>query len=355
MRGDKKIRMLFVGDLRPGTRSLLRYRAFCELGYELDALSFFPDGYLKASLRERFMGKLSLPVDIASVNKAIRERFKSEEYDVLWVEKGNAVRPSTVKFIRKNFPLVALVSISEDNMYLRHNHSVYYRRGLRYYDIVFTKKARNLEELKEFGARNIKLFLDSYDETLFRPLTLTGKEFDEYGADVGFVGTYERERADYMLFLAESGIRVRVFGGIWQDMRRRHENLNIEGRTLLGEEYAKAINAAKISLCFLRKLNFDEVTGRTMEIPACGGFMLAERTQRHLELFKEDEEAVFFSSREEMLEKAVKYLKDEASRNKIAAAGRKRCERSGYGMRIRLQELMDEVLRCRPGQGDVDS
>jgi spore maturation protein CgeB len=66
------------------------------------------------------------------------------------------------------------------------------------------------------------------------------------------------------------------------------------------EEYIKTINGMEIALHFLRHGNRDEQDSRTFEIPACKVFMIAESSELHLQLFKENEEAVFFSSKKEL-------------------------------------------------------
>ena len=65
---------------------------------------------------------------------------------------------------------------------------------------------------------------------------------------------------------------------------------------VFGDDYAKALCGAKVCLAFLSKLNRDSYTRRCFEIPACGNVMLAERTADLCRMFKEDEEACFFSS-----------------------------------------------------------
>ncbi len=42
--------------------------------------------------------------------------------------------------------------------------------------------------------------------------------------------------------------------------------------------------------------NKDEFVHKSFEIAACEGFLLAERSEGHLQRFREDEEAVFFST-----------------------------------------------------------
>lgn len=51
-----------------------------------------------------------------------------------------------------------------------------------------------------------------------------------------------------------------------------YPTLDIRIGGLYSDNYVKALQSFKISLCFLRKMNFDQQTTRSVEIPACGGF-----------------------------------------------------------------------------------
>jgi hypothetical protein len=144
-----------------------------------------------------------------------------------------------------------------------------------------------------------------------------------------------------------NGVKVRVWGPGWHRCRLRTKHLCLENRAVWGDQYALAINAFDINLCFLRKVNRDLQTTRSIEIPACGAFMLAERTDEHLALFAEGQEAEFFSSDEELLDKVRYYLAHDDQRRRIAAAGRERCLKSGYSNHHRMRQMLQEIEKLR--------
>ncbi len=337
-----KYSILFVGDLTPFSRSSQRRDALLRLGTEVEGVSWSSDA--PPRFLEKVFSKLRIPLDRVDTNNRIRALVQAKKFDVIWVEKGNIIWPKTLRFVKKVLPGAKLISLSEDDMYARHNQSYFYRWGLGSYDWVFTTKKYNLSELKQIGAKQTELFLDAYDETLHRPVVLNERERILYGCDVGFIGTFEEDRAQSMLFLAENGIKVSIWGNGWGTWKKKHTNLIVKDSAIYGREYVKAICATKINLCFLRKINRDEVTSRSVEIPACGAFMLGERTERHKEFFNERSEAEFFGSDRELLDKARYYLEHEEERGRIALAGKKRCESSGYGMEKQLQEVLLKIF-----------
>lgn len=341
-------RILFIGDLNTYGRGYQRYRTLKEMGHDVVAFSHTKvstPGHIESpSLIYRISWKLRVPLDVTRVNKNILEAIRNSNFDLVWIEKGNMIWPRSLRYIRKIAPQTKLLSCSEDDMFATHGHSLFYRLGLRYYDFVFTTKTYNVSELKLFGAREIKLFLDSYDENIHKPMNLTEAERERFSCDVGAIGAFEYERAESLLYLAGHGIKLNVWGNDWGRVVNSHPNICIKNEFLFAEEYSKAICATKINLNFLRKINRDEVTSRSVEIPACGGFMLSERTARHLEFFEEGKEAEFFSSNEEMLEKIRHYLDNKEKREKIARAGRDKCMEAGYSMRAQLNNMLKVAL-----------
>ncbi len=342
-------KILFIGDLNEYGRGFQRYRTLKELGHHVVAFSHTkvssPVRIEPPSLIFRIFWKLKIPLDDMNVNTKTCDAIRHFPFDIVWIEKGNMIWPWTLWRIKKLTPYARLVSCSEDDMYVSHGHSLWYRLGLRYYDLVFTTKKYNLAELKLFGAKKTALFLDSYDERIHKTMYFTEIERERFSCDVVAIGAFEEERAESLLYLARHGIKVTVWGNDWARWVGLHPNLIVKNEFLFGEDYSKSICAAKINLNFLRKINRDEVTSRSVEIPACGGFMLGERTRRHLEFFEEGKEAEFFDSNEEMLQKVKYYLEKNEEREKIGRAGRERCVKSGYSMRAQLTKMLDAAMR----------
>src|SRR5262249_32018444 len=112
---------------------------------------------------------------------------------------------------------------------------------------------------------------------------------------------------------------------------------------VLGHVYANVLRESRVNLGFVSSSNLDEYTMRTFEIPACGAFMLAERTPTHLELFREGVEAEFFDSVSECAEKIRFYLRKEETRRRIADAGYRRCLADDYSLKGRMTEVLKKI------------
>jgi spore maturation protein CgeB len=93
----------------------------------------------------------------------------------------------------------------------------------------------------------------------------------------------------------------------------------------------------------LRKVCPDQHTTRTFEIPACGSLLLADRTEEHQEFFEEGQEAEFFESCEELLEKVRFYGSNESARKRVADRGYKRCQEGGYAYVCRLRDALNAL------------
>lgn len=286
--------------------------------------------------------------DLAKANEQIRKKVDGTTYDIVWIDKGLTIAPETLQYIKNVSPNTIIVSYSPDNMALRHNQSQQYLKCIPLYDVIITTKSYVLDDMRKLGARKIVFVNNAFERTFHYPRILTDNDRERLSADVCFVGAFEQSRMESIRYLVDHGIDVTVWGAGkgWSQYLDYSPHLELHLGGLFSEDYAKSFAAAKISLCFLRKMNYDQQTTRTVEIPACGGFMLAERTDEHLALFKEDEEAVYFSSNEELLQKCRYYLAHDQERQEIANNGYKRCIASDYSnvgmVRRAIKQVMSE-------------
>ncbi|MDA7568053.1 glycosyltransferase [Flavobacteriaceae bacterium] len=314
--------------------------AWRSLVKEVEVLFAYPKNY-KRTIVDRVLHKIKMPGDANNINKSIKESCISFKPDIVFIVKGVTVKPSTLKFIKARG--IKSISWSNDDMYGRHNRSYWYSKGLKYYDLVVTQKSYNCDshELPSLGAKTY-FQNKAFEPTIHKPVD-DCKAFDCVHAVV-FIGAKEQDRLEHLLYLAEHGIQVHIYGWVVKEPNPLHDNIIIHNRFLYEDEFCAAMGCSKISLNFLRKINRDLQTSRSVEIPACGGFMLAERTDEHMQLFKEGKEAEFFSSKEELLEKVNYYLQHDQERLAIAKAGYERCFKDSYTFENRMQGILNNLF-----------
>ena len=336
--------VLYVGDITSGTTSEQRARALSSLGLCVTPISpcdFVAPHRYEQFIRQRlYMAGLPVPYcEPRGLNRAIVEAAQRIKPDVLWIDKGWYIWRETLEKIAGEANSCLFIGFSADDMVARHNRSHDFDRHLDLYDAFLTTKSYNVSELHAAGCERVIFLPNSFDPYTHRPMVAEHRT-QQFGAPVSFVGTFERARAASLRKLAEAGIPIRIWGSHWRRWGRPPAGAVVEGRDVVGKDYARVISESDINLCFLRKRNRDLQTTRSVEIPAAGGFMLAERTDEHRDLFEEGVEAEFFGSDEELIDKCHYYLGHPDQRKTIAQAGRLRCVNSGYDYRSRLAEAL---------------
>ena len=352
---QKELRILYVGPLFDGSTALHRMNGLRKLDCIVDCVdTTLPFHYLRRpsqvkSLAKRLVQRTDVLFDWKKVSEQVIAAGKTQKYDILWIDKGLGVRSSTLKKFIKLSPSTILINYSPDDMINPANQTSRYLESLGLYNLHVTTKTYNVHELKDLGACSVFFVGNAYEPTIHKPIKLSDDERKKVGSDVIFIGTVEFERLSSLRLIASKGISLGLYGGgsEWLNLAKQYPNTKASAGFVASLDYSKLLCASKIALGFLRKQNRDLQTTRSIEIPATGTFMLAERTEEHLELFEEGKEAEFFSSDQEMLEKIEYYLTHEKERQSIARAGRERCLRDGYSNPSRLNSVLKYIGKTR--------
>lgn len=340
--------ILYVGEVAAGTTCAMRAVALASLGYRVDTATVIPDTKpgLATQVWHKVRNRLRRPADVTGVNRRIRHQ--AGNYDLLWIDKGNVIAPATLVAVRSLSPRPLIIGFSPDDMEQRHCTSVTFRATLPLYDAFITTKSFNVAELSRRGCPCVVFVDNGYDPATHRPMNVPPEMRAAHESSIGFIGFHERERERSIARLADAGLRVHVYGPGWEVARRRLPRRVRLFPGVFGHDYARAISATSINLGFLRKCNRDLQTTRSIEIPACGGFLLAERTPEHQRLFVEGEEAEFFGDDTELVQKATYYLTHAAERQTIASGGRQRCLVGRYSYAERLHDALTRIAHVMP-------
>jgi spore maturation protein CgeB len=221
-----------------------------------------------------------------------------------------------------------------------------YMKDIPHYDLHVVQRDKNIADYRTRGARDVIKIQTAYEPTIHFPPPAGWSDKDR-NRDVSFVGTPYDDRAETLTRLAAlREFAVVIHGGQRPWRRALSPSAFAElyrGGELYRQDYREAIWRARINLSFLTHSNQDEFVHKSFEIAGCGGFLLAERSQGHLQRFREDEEAVFFSSFDELVQKIRRYLPDEAARTRVAAAGQARAIRDGYHNDRQVSLILDRA------------
>jgi hypothetical protein len=194
----------------------------------------------------------------------------------------------------------------------------WFLQALPSYDIVFSPRHANLDDLTRAGVGRVEYLPFGYNPTAHRyepAATETGRA--AFRADVLIAGGADEERVRLVAPLIRAGLSVALYGGYWD----RFSETRPYAKGMLGEKGLRQATAeARISLGLVRRANRDGHAMRSFEVPAMRGCLLAERTCDHVALFGPDREAVVYFDNENDVVEAARWILDHpVERDRLAA------------------------------------
>ena len=331
--------LLYVGDISPNTTSLARAQALEALG--LDVLLFDASNVCHHTMRLlHLLGhRVYFTPEVFGRNRLLYKCVLEERPALVWIDKGRWIFPRTLLRIRKLGS--KLVHYNTDDIYGKEQYLWLHRIGLRHYDFILTTNRHNVKEItSRYGLKVCRAGMGYDDQHYLRPSAAT---IADDSVDVVFVGHREQHTEDFLLGLMSAGLKVVVYGHEWKWSRNPALR---KTQPIPQSEYCRTIASAKLALCVLSRRNRNESTGRSFEIPAIGGCLLAEDTPEHRYLFNAGPGAFFFSGTEDLIAKSRVLVLDGRLRRQVAEAGHRRCMELGLSWRdhIRREWLISERL-----------
>jgi len=336
--------ILFLGADWWGSDARALAVALRQLGHvviEINYEDFIPSHW--SSLPLRVLRKALAPLLACDYNRTILRHLDNRAIDLLLVFKGKFLQPGTVKRLSASGLLT--YCFYPDVSFLNHGRDIW--DCLPLYDCVFTTKSFHLEDAGlRRRLKDLRLVSHGFDPEVHRPIHLSGRAQAAYECDVSFVGCWSSKKEQTLRVLLDkcAGIDLRVWGPGWARagalVRERWQ-----GRGAYGDELSAIYCLSRINLALLSEAGGgtsvgDQVTARTWQIPAAGGFMLHEHTAELERYFTPGNETGVFNSPGDLAEKARWFLNHKEERSKVAAAGYRRCLAGGYTYLPAAREIL---------------
>jgi spore maturation protein CgeB len=235
------------------------------------------------------------------------------------VLKGTDLSPIILKLIKKRKKNIITACFNPDDPFNRKSCKKNIVDSIKYYNHYFIWTQQLIEKIKDAGAQNVHYLPFATDNEIIYPVHI-----NKYLYDMTFIGNGDEERQSWIESIADEierrdvNISFHVFGHNWRPYKNIFVHLQVNGIKML-----ECIAQSKININILRKQNKNSTNMRTFEIPAAGGFMFHEHSKEATEIFKENVEAVYFSTTEELVTKAISFLNDINLIKTIAANGYK--------------------------------
>jgi spore maturation protein CgeB len=343
----RKLSIVYVGSASCFGTVRDRAAALTRLGHSVTYVEYPCRGRVRTALHYRTGYRFATQ----AIERKIWGDLGRCAVDLVWIDAGQEIRGTVVRRLRERGLVV--INYNTDDPYGGRDGKRWetFLSAIPEYDLLVVLRETNIAEAYARGARRVIRACMSYDPTMHAPRYLSDADRSSWASNVLFVGTWMPERGPFIARLLTLGLPVTVYGDGWQ---KAPEWPSIKqawrGPAIEGDDYAKAIQSAKVCIGLLSKGNRDQHTSRSFEIPALGGLLCAERTSEHLALFEEGREAVFWSSADECATVCRELLENEGRMKQVAMAGHRRVRMLNVSTDDVVGRILTAVLQLSPSQ-----
>jgi spore maturation protein CgeB len=233
---------------------------------------------------------------------------------------------------------VRCVNYSTDDPWNPAHQATWHLDGLVRYNTIFTPRRSNVADFHALGCRDVRYLPFGYDPQLFTLQAGTPADATP-GPEVLLVGGADKDRVEFVRAFMRIGPAPALVGGYW-DRFSETRDLTLGFRS--AAELCRLTARAAVNICLVRRANRDGHVMRSFEIPAVGGFMIAEDTGEHRELFGEEGDRVlFFRSPSDAAEKALWALARPRDRARMAEACHRALLAGRHTYTDRLQQMLE--------------
>jgi len=303
------------------------------------------------SIFHKFQYRFQFGPIIYFIRKRLLKIVNEENPNIIFCYNVTLFSEKYIKQIKNKYPNVILCQYANDNPFSNNAKFFYWKNfqnSIKYFDLHYVFRNSDIEKFRNRGANKIKLL---------RAYFIPEREFpidyslipDKFKCDVVFAGHYENDgRVKYLEEICRAGYKLNIFGGGWdlalkflekESPLRKMYPIN----PVIGIEYQYAICGAKVALCFLSTLNNDTYTTRSFQIPAMKTAMLSQFTEDLANMYKSDDEIMFFNNSDELKNKLNLLISDQSVRLKIANNGYNSVYKNGHDIKNRMSELVNDI------------
>ena len=308
--------------------------------YHFPALKMFADFYY-GSLVNKLVFRAGISSIYPKINRGFKEAVLSFQPDVIWVVKGMEIYPSSLLWAKDK--KIKLVNYNPDNPFIftgRGSGNKNITKSVSLYDLHFAYSftvQKKIEDEFHIPTSFLPFGFDLSQETYNSCAVETEIE------KTCFLGNPDKQRAAFLMSLADRGIAIDVYGNKWNKFVQ-HPNITIFPPVIYGIELWKILRKYRVQLNLMRIHNLDSHNMRSFEVPAIGGIMLAPDTKEHRMFFENEKEVFLFTNAETCVHQIKKILSlSSGDAGRIRENARRRSLDSGYSYKNRAHFALARI------------